>query len=133
MPLVLCKCRDLSDMGQERLFDQGEFATLELSSTMRKAMGTGACQATLTSWFISVRGYDEKYVFWGFEDKDMVHRARKAGIELRWIHEQTAMLHQWHRTTKNDKYVRKHLNKARYYLTRGQIVKNPEGWGAIRG
>jgi len=123
LAMVLCKCRDLPDLGPERLYAQSDYPALEAQASVRQAMGTGACQAAETRWFRSVGGFDEGYVFWGFEDKDMVHRARRAGLELRWIHERTSMLHQWHRTTKNDRYLRKLLNKARYYTTRGVVVK----------
>ena len=123
MAMVLCKCRDLPDLGPERLYAQTDYPGLEAQASVRQAMGTGACQAAETRWFRSIGGFDEGYVFWGFEDKDMVHRARCAGLELRWIHERTSMLHQWHRTTKNDRYLRKLLNKARYYATRSVVVK----------
>ena len=96
---------------------------------MRIAMGTGACQVFSTKWAKSVRGYDEKYVFWGFEDKDMVARAQKSGLETVWIHDETAMLHQWHRRTANDKLYLKYKNKLRFYLTQGIIVKNKKSWG----
>ncbi|MSP73845.1 MAG: glycosyltransferase [Myxococcales bacterium] len=123
LALVVCKCRDLPDLGPERLYDQDEYAALEGKAELRQAMGTGACQVAETRWFRSIGGFDEGYVFWGFEDKDMVHRAQRAGLELRFIHERTSMLHQWHRTTKNDRYVRKVLNKIRYYATRSIVVK----------
>lgn len=132
LALVVCRCRDLPDLGPERLYEPSEFKGLKAQATMRQAMGTGACQATDTRWLRSIRGYDEAYVFWGFEDKDLVHRARRSGLELRWIHEQTSMLHQWHRTTKNDRYLRKLLNKTRYYLTRELVVKNKPTWGRGR-
>ena len=122
--LVLCRCRDLPDLGPERPFEERDYPELKAQATMRVAMGTGACQATSTDWFNSVGGYDEKYVYWGFEDKDMVHRAAKAGLELHWIHERTSMLHQWHPKTIADRRARVYLNKIRYYLTRGTIVKN---------
>jgi glycosyltransferase involved in cell wall biosynthesis len=122
--LVLCRCRDLPDLGPERPFEERDYPELKVRASMRVAMGTGACQATATDWFSSVGGYDEKYVYWGFEDKDMVHRAAKAGLELLWIHERTSMLHQWHPRTIADRRVRVYLNKIRYYLTRGIIVKN---------
>jgi len=122
--LVLCRCRDLPDLGPERSYDENEYPDLKAGATMRTAMGTGACQATSTDWINSVGGYDEKYVYWGFEDKDMVHRAAKAGLELCWIHERTSMLHQWHPRTIKGRRARVYLNKIRYYLTRGTIVKN---------
>jgi len=130
--LVLCKCRDLPNEVPEQPWKLEDFETLLEKSTFRVAQGTGACQATLRQWFYDVRGYDEKYVFWGFEDKDMVRRARRSGLSLSWVHEQTQMLHQWHPTTKNQRYVRKQWNKLRYKLTGWIIRKNPGGWGALK-
>jgi glycosyltransferase involved in cell wall biosynthesis len=131
--LVVCRCRDLPDMGPERLFEREEYDALRARATMRQAAGTGACQAARTEWFHRIRGYDEKYLFWGFEDKDTVHRALKSGLTLSWIHDDTSMLHQYHLNVKNTRYLRKLINKTRYYLTRGQIVKNRRTWGTPGG
>jgi GT2 family glycosyltransferase len=123
MALVLCRCRDLPDLGEEVAYRKDDFPGLLARATMRKAMGTGACQILDTRWLRSVGGYDEKYVFWGFEDKDLVARAARAGLRPAWIHDETAMLHQWHATTKNDRLYLKYKNKLRYYLTRHLVVK----------
>ncbi len=131
--LVVCRCRDLPDMGHERLFEREEYGALRARATMRQAAGTGACQAARTDWFHRIRGYDEKYLFWGFEDKDTVHRALKSGLSLSWIHDDTSMLHQYHLNVKNKRYLRKLINKTRYYLTRGRIVKNRRNWGDPEG
>ena len=131
--MVLCRCLDLPDMGPERLFEPEEFESLKARSQMRKAMGTGACQATSTAWLASVGGYDEKYVHWGFEDKDLAYRASKAGLALEWIHGETSMLHQWHPKTLRENMTRVYLNKIRFYLTRGTIKKNAAGWGLPGG
>jgi len=126
--MVVCKCWDLPEM-EERVFELKEYDQLKLAATLRKSFGTGACQATDNSWFQKVRGYDEKYMLWGFEDTDMKHRAQRDGLELHWIHEKTSMLHQWHQNIRNTKLFLKYANKARYYLTRNKIVKNSSGWG----
>ena len=125
--MVLCRCRDLPESVEERAYQTGDFAELLSRSTLRQAKGTGACQAATVDWFRRVGGYDEKYVFWGFEDKDMHYRSQADGLASRWIHEKTAMLHQWHRTTKNDRYLLKWKNKLRYFLTRGRVVKGASG------
>lgn len=130
--LVVCRCRDLPDLGPERLFEREEYDALLARATLRQAAGTGACQAARTDWFHRIQGYDEKYLFWGFEDKDTLHRALKSGLSLSWIHDDTSMLHQHHPNVKNKRYLLKLVNKTRYYLTRGQVVKNRRAWGLRR-
>ncbi len=127
--LVVCRCRDLPETVPEQPWEVSDYPELERQSTFRKAMGTGACQGAPLSFFERVRGYDERYVYWGFEDKDMVSRAERAGLSLVWIHEQTSMLHQWHRRMAEDKLHWKYHNKLRFYLTKHRVVKNRAGWG----
>jgi glycosyltransferase involved in cell wall biosynthesis len=127
--LVLCRCRDLPAELPEQPWRLGDFPALLARASFRVARGTGACQCSQRRWFVKVRGYDEKYVFWGFEDKDMVARARRSGLTLCWIHEQTQMLHQWHPPTRHQRLLRKHMNKLRYKLTGWIVRKNRTGWG----
>jgi len=127
--LVVCRCRDLPESVPEQVWEASDYPELERRSSFRQAMGTGACQAAPLSFFERVRGYDERYVFWGFEDKDMVSRAQRAGLRLTWIHDRTSMLHQWHRRMAEDKLFWKYHNKLRFYLTRHVVVKNRSGWG----
>jgi glycosyltransferase involved in cell wall biosynthesis len=125
--LVVCRCRDLPSEVPEQLWSADDFDALKAQSPFREAMGTGACHATSRAWFESIRGYDERYVFWGFED--LVSRAEKCGLRLRWIHNRTSMLHQWHRTLKRDKIWWKYANHLRFLMTRYRVEKNPGGWG----
>lgn len=127
--LVLCRCRDLPEDVPEQAWDGSDFPGLLARSTFRQTRGTGACQGAKKSFFERVRGYDESYVFWGFEDNDMVSRAERAGLSVVYIHERTSMLHQWHPTTKNDRPLLKLKNKWRFWLTRRVVTKNPTGWG----
>lgn len=127
--LVVCRCRDLPQSVPERAWEASDYPELERQSTFRQAMGTGACQGAPRSFFERVRGYDERYVYWGFEDKDMVSRAERAGLSLVWIHERTSMLHQWHRRMAADKPLWKYHNKLRFYLTKHRVVKNRDRWG----
>lgn len=59
----------------------------------------GACQATSTSWFKSVGGYDERFNGLSGPDDDMMVRARKAGLYDVWI-DDVLIFHQWHPTSK---------------------------------
>ena len=35
-------------------------------------------------------------MWWGAMDNDMVRRARKAGLPVSWVSDETDILHQWH-------------------------------------
>ena len=87
------------------------------------------CQMAKRSFFFDVRGYDEKFVFWGAEDVDMSRRAVRFGLEPIWVEEQTSMLHQWHATLRKQRPFLKFLNDARYHLTKYQVRKNSSRWG----
>lgn len=127
--LVLCRCRDLPSDVEAREWKVEDFPTLLERSTLRHALGTGACQATARRWWFDVGGYDEGYIYWGYEDRDMVWRAKRSGLRIAWIHERTAMLHQWHEKMNNDKIYLKYRNKIRYFLTGAIVKKNRKGWG----
>jgi O-antigen/teichoic acid export membrane protein len=127
--IVTCHTHDLPPDAVDGIYRPETLEELISVATVRPSGGTGACQAFAADWVREVRGYDEKYVFWGFEDKDMIARAAKAGLEQVWVSDKTAMLHQWHRQTSADQPLRKRLNQWRYYLTKGIVVKNRAGWG----
>ena len=82
-------------------------------------------------FFEAVRGFDEAYKFWGLEDTDLTHRAQLWGLELSWVHEQTAMLHQWHPSDRKKRPIRKMMNDIRFHLTKSRIKKNPRSWGLM--
>lgn len=128
--LVVCRCRDLPGSVPEQPRETSAFPALLEQSSYREALGTGACQIARRTFFEAVRGYDERFVFWGMEDNDMLFRARATGLEVLWIHEQTAMLHQWHPSSRGARPLRKFLNDARFHLTKWIRVKNWSGWGS---
>jgi glycosyltransferase involved in cell wall biosynthesis len=127
--LVVCRCRNLPSTVEERPYVREEFPALLEASTYRERLGTGACQMALRGMFHTLRGFDEGYKFWGLEDTDMTFRAQRQGLRLAWVHERTAMLHQWHPTDRNKRPLRKFFNDARFHLTKYVRRKNPGGWG----
>jgi glycosyltransferase involved in cell wall biosynthesis len=127
--LVVCRCRDLPPTLAERPWAREDFPALLQASSFRERLGTGACQMALRGMFHTLRGFDEGYKFWGLEDTDMTFRAQRHGLTLAWVHEQTAMLHQWHPTDRNKRPLRKLVNDARFHLTKYVRRKNPGGWG----
>ncbi|MCB0253958.1 MAG: glycosyltransferase family 2 protein [Anaerolineae bacterium] len=97
--LVLCRSADLSRdavlpaNGGDLLH---AFDRLRSLAVLRGRSGTGGIQAARRSFFFQVRGYDEDLLWWGAMDGDMVNRAQLAGLDICWIEDRTAMLHQWH-------------------------------------
>jgi glycosyltransferase involved in cell wall biosynthesis len=129
---VVCHCRDLPEQLAERSWTRAEFPELLAAAEFRQATGTGACQVATREFFERVRGYDEGFSFWGQEDNDMRFRAGRFGLRETWIHERTAMLHQWHPSERGKKPLRKSLNDLRFHLTKRVTVKNWRGWGERR-
>lgn len=127
--LVVCHCHNLPRSVPEQPYDAADFEGLRDRGKRRRTPGTGACQSASKDFFFHVRGYDERYVHWGNEDSDMRDRAIAHGLELVWISEQTSMLHQWHKSSRFTRLVQNRKNSIRYFMTRKQVVKNPERWG----
>jgi glycosyltransferase involved in cell wall biosynthesis len=127
--MILCQCRDLGPELEARRFTKGEFARLAEGAVRRPLSGFGGCQCAPTSFFHGVRGYDERFRFWGAEDKDMVYRAARAGLALEWVSDRTAMLHQWHPTVKYERPLTVRMNRARFRATSWIVKKNWLGWG----
>lgn len=129
---VVCHCRDLPEELAERAWTVDDFPQLLARAPFRVATGTGACQVARREFFERVRGYDERFSFWGQEDNDMRFRAGRSGLREVWVQEQTAMLHQWHPSERGKKPLRKSINDVRFNLTKWVTVKNWRGWGERR-
>ena len=128
--MIHCRCHDLPESAGEQVWQQQDFEGLRAKGVVRAVMGTGACQSAPTAYFHAVRGYDEKYRYWGAEDVDMTARARRYGLKVVWVSNRTSMLHQWHETMKNDRKLLWRINRWRYRLTKHIVVKNRRGWGS---
>lgn len=127
--LLLCQSRDLGPETEGKVIELSEYETYLRMTSMRPTYGMGGCQCAETNWFHSVRGYDEKYTYWGAEDADLVRRAERDGRIVQWVTEKTAMMHQWHQTTKYDKPWLVKKNQWRFALTGWIVRKNRNGWG----
>lgn len=127
--MLLCQSRDLPQETEGKAVSLEEYDAYVNMTTMRPTHGMGGCQCAQTQWFHSVRGYDEGYTYWGAEDTDMVRRAERDGRIVEWVTEKTAMVHQWHPTTKYDKPWLVRKNKWRLTLTGWIVRKNRGGWG----
>ncbi len=127
--LLLCQYHDLGPETESRPIGEDDLEALRSSATMRPTYGMGGCQCAETAWFHRVRGFDQKYTFWGVEDNDLTVRAKHDGRIVDWVTERTFLLHQWHRTQKNDRPWLTKMNRWRLKLTGWIVRKNWLGWG----
>lgn len=94
----------------------------EVEDPPTQPLSTGT-QAGLTSWFTSIRGFDERFVGLGGPDSDMLGQAQNHGLNIIWIPwEEAQILHQWHEISEL-KGMSSHL----IYETVEE--RNPGGWG----
>jgi glycosyltransferase involved in cell wall biosynthesis len=141
--LVLCRASDLPQhvslpSRREKLMDA--FDSLRAKAQLRPSFGTGGIQAAQRSFFFEIRGYDEDLCWWGAMDGDLVKRARLAGLEIEWIENRTAMLHQWHPRKHAVLAHHEKIEQAKrawqrnHELVRSRsktMRRNPDGWGGL--
>ncbi len=130
--MLHCQCFDLPEELQDHECTGAEYAELRSRASQRTTLATGACQSAPREFFFRVRGYDEQFKHWGYEDLDMTWRAGRAGLEIRWVSDHTSMLHQWHPGLRQARPLHRWANCWRYRLTRHIVVKNRSGWGQAR-
>ncbi len=136
--MVLCRSSDLPCDHVLPSIEQipSSFAALQRRTRLRGRQGCGGIQAAPRSFFFEVHGYDEDFVWWGAEDRDMLDRARRFGLEPTWITKETAMLHQWHVGRHRDKPEARaeieeaaRRNHALWHERASMVIRNPNGWG----
>jgi len=145
LALVLCRSSDLPPNAvvpgrPDELLSA--FDRLRATSALRGPSGTGGIQAAPRSFFFEIRGYDEDLAWWGAMDGDMVARARLHGLQVEWIEDRTAMLHQWHPRKEAGLSDRADIAQARsawrrnHELARARAAvarRNPDEWGGTAG
>ncbi|HEX6929639.1 MAG TPA: glycosyltransferase [Gammaproteobacteria bacterium] len=144
------QCRDLNaDYNEAKvreLLDEHDDLPVDLlreNSAWRPRWGMGIAAYRRTH-FDLVRGYDERFVIWGGEDRDLMNRFSRLGITVRWIDSPAAeIFHIFHgssldeasRTTegqaavtRNHDYVQRdrtifrNLSNARHLKTQRPLV-----------
>jgi len=126
---LMCQAHDLPPETEGRSVQIGDLDELKISAKLRPTYGMGGCQCAETSWFHGIRGFDERYTYWGAEDKDLALRAQKDGRDIQWVTSKTFMLHQWHPTAEYDKPWLVRKNRMWLKLTSWIVRKNWLGWG----
>lgn len=141
--LVLCRISDLPariPMPPEKTQLLAAFAGLQSLTRLRPRFGSGGFQAARRAFFFDIRGYDEDLHWWGAMDKDLVNRARLAGLDIEWIEERTAMLHQWHPRKHKILTCGREIDKAKLAWRRNHemvrvrsaiLKRNSRGWGGV--
>ncbi len=126
---LMCQYHDLPPETEGRRVDLSDLDALKSMGKLRPTFGMGGCQCAETSWFHRIRGLDERYTYWGAEDKDLAYRAQNDGREIQWVTSKTFMLHQWHPTAEFDRPWLVKKNRMWFKLTSWIVRKNWFGWG----
>jgi len=97
----------------------------------------GGCQCLAMEVFRRLRGFDEKFRYWGAEDHDLHDRLLAEGLEERWLNDETTIYHQWHPPVNwRTPGLMPPGSWGRFegyrLASRGRPVRNPEGWGELR-
>lgn len=153
-PGFMINCRTL-DLPREAITPRTDvirdFDRLKALAAQRKEItAVGACQWVRTKAFHDLRGHDEGFKMWCFEDMDFHRRARWLGLRPVALDKETSLLHQWHPSKddviKNPKapqakaarlWYKKNLARLRARALRFDIGKyepqsiNPHGWGKM--
>jgi glycosyltransferase involved in cell wall biosynthesis len=86
---------------------------------------------TSTLFFHHIRGYDEHYQEWGWEDNDIMQRFHLLGLDLESISASARFMHQWHPKGEGVRDWRDSAGRNKEYFDRnaGRVFRNSEGWG----
>ena len=141
MSLLVSKMLDLPESSENRVRGYAEkrklpdINQLAVNSTTRfNDPYHASIIFTQTKWLKKIKGYDEYYKLWGFEDIDMFNRLLKLGLKVENLSPSSFYLHQWHKKylgviSKNLEFI---LDKnKKYYDSVYTIKRNGPDWGKI--
>lgn len=97
----------------------------------------GGCQCANAALLTRIRGFDERYRYWGAEDRDLAGRLASLGLHEVWLEDRTAIYHQWHprRDFKTGgvlpagEWARMERHLIQH---RERVERNPGGWGEVQ-
>jgi hypothetical protein len=104
---------------------------------IKKRTTPGGCACLHRDGWNKIRGYNQRYLGWGSEDFDLVLRARKARIGVKWMGEEPNSIMVFHQPhPKSNEQIKKDLgyqeeNKKLLENIQTYAV-NPEGWGNVK-
>jgi len=101
---------------------------------IKKRTTAGGCQCMHINSWNKIRGFDESYIGWGSEDYDLLTRAKKAGIKVKWMGESKESIMIFHlphaRNTKKDLEYQEKNKKILANISGYEV--NLDGWGDIK-
>ena len=81
---------------------------------------TGNNIALWRSDFEQINGFDEQFVGWGLEDRDLQFRLHRIGVRARSILSRTTVLHLWHAPDPSFAHNNAGTSNLRYYRSSGR-------------
>lgn len=121
--MLICRTHDSGKKEDFSSYTKDQFNEIKKRSKPHQRCGVGACQLAKTAWFREIGGYDERMQMWGVMDNDMVERAKRAGLEVKWIDKKTDIIHQWHKIRKKEAKKDKSKN-VKIYRTDHTVKRN---------
>lgn len=133
---------DFSQAGITATTIRNSYPTILARAQKVKPRGYGCCHGVSTEWLLKVQGYDEEYLGWGAEDRDLEVRAGYDGYEFVWASERSSMVHLPHAKAGgyyDPALVKKNMDKYKAlesltddHKKRASIVVNQNiTWGAL--
>ena len=89
----------------------------------------------LKHYYERIRGYDERYTLWGYEDDDFVKRMELSGLRVTNDNSQIYCIHQFHpieRVLEPEKFNPTLQLNWRMLKNDHSIIRNSSGWGNLK-
>ncbi|MBW2978074.1 glycosyltransferase [Candidatus Woesearchaeota archaeon] len=131
--VILSQCFDLPKIKINKI-DFNKFKRLAKPRDIYKRKCAYGINLTLRYFYYKVRGYDEFYKLWGYEDKDLIKRFEMFGLNIKLIKNKSIYFHQWHPKYRGIKIkgYEKQIRKNKEYKNKtNSIIRNKAGWGEI--
>ena len=131
--VILSKCFDLPKININKM-DYDRIKSLAQPRFKYERLSLGINLA-LTYFYNKIKGYDEKYKLWGYEDDDLIKRLEIFGLNTKSIEYKSVYFHQWHKMyegVKKIKGYKKQIEKNKERFKKNfSIIRNKNGWGEI--
>jgi glycosyltransferase involved in cell wall biosynthesis len=84
---------------------------------------------TYTALYQVIRGYDEHYESWGWEDDDLMQRFTYLGLRRKVLDAGSFYMHQWHANSERSTDAEQTRRNESYFKSNHSILRNDDGWG----
>ncbi len=85
-----------------------------------------------TALYQAVRGFDEYYEGWGYEDADLMRRLVYLGLVSETLSSGSFYMHQWHAAAERGRYganAKQTERNSAHFARSHSILRNDHGWG----